>query len=414
MNLERYERKYAELLVRLGVAVQKGEYLLLEADAENYELARYITEAAFERGARDVIVFLRDAGVDHIRSMQGSYEEISSVAPWQKEGLSHYLEQGAVSLLLKSPHPSYFAEATPEAGQALQTFANDLRNVIRQYSATKGLRWCIACAPNRDWADFLFPEQKGEAAYEALWKLLMDICRVDETSDPVENWLDFLDVYGKHAGFLNRHHFDRIHFYNGSGTDFVVGFHPRAFWAGGFDRANYTPTTILANIPTNEIDTSPDKYRMDGVVCSSLPLVYAGQKIDGMRLTFRGGRVVEAVAREGQEALDRLLAVDEGSRYLGEVAFVENDLPLARCGKVFYVTLLDENAACHMALGNGFTYCVPGLEGADAQACEEKHLNVSKQHVDFMFGTADLNADGYDQEGNKIPIFRAGKFVPEN
>ena len=411
MEYQAYLKQYARLLVELGVALQPGEYLILEADAENIDVVRAVTQTAMERGAKDVAVFLRDEYVDQYRALYGETEEISAVRDWQKESLSYYLERGAVSLLLKSPHPELMKEVPAEKTEALFQSSNNLRNVIRSSWTQRGTRWCIACAPNRDWAKCLYPQETPEKAYEKLFYTLMEICRVDLEHDPVENWKEFLFSYYEYSSFMNAHKFDHLHFYGNNGTDFTVGFHPNAFWVGGSDRSSWNAKKNLGNIPTNEVSTSPDKYRMDGIVYSTRPLLYGGGVIDKFYLIFEQGKVVDARAQVGQELLDKLLDTDEGSRRLGEIAFVEYDSPVARCGKVFYTTLLDENASCHMALGNGFAVCIPGLDGMDKEACEAAHLNHSVQHVDFMFGFEGLNADGYTKDGKMYSVFKNGKFI---
>lgn len=408
-----YLKQYGELLVNLGVALQPGEYLILEADSENIDVVRAVTESAMKKGAKDVIVFLRDAYVDRSRALYGDLEEIAAVRDWQKESLDYYLARGASSLLLKSPHPELMNAVSTDANNALFQASNDLRNVIRASSNSRGSKWCIACAPNRDWAQFLYPDEDPEKAYETLFYTLMDICRVSPDTDPVENWKEFLFSYYTYSSFMNRHKFDRLHVYGTNGTDFVIGFHPQAFWVGGSNRETWSDQRNLGNIPTNEVSTSPDKYRMDGIVYSTKPLIYSSGVIDRFCLTFREGKVVDAKAEVGQELLDKLLNLDEGSRRLGEIAFVEYDCPIAKTGKVFYTTLLDENAACHMALGNGFAVCIPGADPSSPESLEQAHLNQSTQHVDFMFGFEGLNADAITADGEAYPIFRNGKFTKE-
>ena len=403
--------RYAHLLVDLGVALQPGEYLILEGDAESYELIRAVTKRAMEKGARDVLVFLRDAWADKYRARYGAAEEVSAVRPWQTESLDFYLRQGACSLLLESPRPFLMEDVDTDRARSLGTFRNDLRNVIRGHWGKSGTRWCIACAPNREWAKTLYPQLPEEEALDAWWEKLMEICLVDGESDPVENWIAFADGYAKHAQRLNDLDIDYIHFQNGTGTDLRVGFHARARWVGGCERAKRGPLDNMGNIPSNEVATSPDCRRVDGTVHSARPLFYNGALIDGFTLTFRDGRVVEARAQKGQEMLDALLDADEGSRYAGEVAFVEKDRPLARSGMIFYNTLLDENAACHMALGRGYAICIPGLSMTDTDAWAAAHLNHSVQHVDFMFGTDDLCATAYTKNGEAVELFRNGLFV---
>ncbi|GHU74332.1 aminopeptidase [Clostridia bacterium] len=413
MTIQEYTNKYAYLLVKLGVALQPGEYMILEADVENYELVRSITQQAFLVGAKDVLVYLRDAYVTKTRAVSAQVDDIATVLPWQKESLSYYLERGAVSLKLESPHPQLLDDVSDAAAHALNTFTNDLRNVIRNAWGQLGTRWCLACAPNRDWAETLFPEFSPEVAYEKLWSMLMSFCRVDDASDPVQNWINFSDAYRGHSEWLNRSAFDTIHFQNSLGTDLRIGLRTPCRWIGGQSKAARTPTSNMGNIPSNEVATSPDKYRVDGLVHASRPLLYMGKKIDSFWLEFQGGKVVRYGAQTGEASLAALLDTDEGSRRIGEVAFVESNLPLARSGLIFYNTLLDENAACHLALGKGYAICIPGLSATDTDAWEDAHLNFSRQHVDFMFGTDDMKADGLMTDSKRVPIFRDGKFVRE-
>lgn len=403
--------KYAYLLVDLGVALQQDEYMILEADAESYELVRAVTKRAMEKGARDVIVFIRDAYADKYRAMHAGKDEVGTVRPWQEESLDYYLKQGACSLLLTSTRPFLMDDVEPDSAKALGNFTNNLRNVIRGHWGTTGTRWCIACAPNTDWAQALYPDLDAEAALDQWWQTLMDICMVNADSDPVENWITFSDGYAGHAEKLNTLDIDYIRFTNGTGTDLKVGFNPKCYWVGGRKRADRKPTDNMGNIPSNEVATSPDMYRVDGTVHSARPLVYSGAVIDEFMLTFENGKVVKAEAKKGQEMLEALLDTDEGSRRIGEVAFVERDMPLAKSGMVFYNTLLDENASCHIALGKGYAICIPGLSMTEYDDWEGEQLNFSVQHIDFMFGTDDMCATAYTRDGQAVEIFRQGKFV---
>ncbi|MBC8536243.1 aminopeptidase [Feifania hominis] len=412
MTRQQMVEKYADLLVRLGVAIQKDETLILELDAEHYELSRAITRAALLRGAKDVVVFYRDPYVDKFRAQYGDRETVETVLPWMKESLSVYLDKGACSLKLASPRPELFDDVDASVAVTVQKFTNDLRNVIRSSWGTNGTRWCIACAPNQDWAVKLYPDCPPDEALDKLWATLMELCMVREDNDPVEDWIDFQDRYCKYSAWFNRVKPDSIHFFDGKGTDLTIGFHPKAYWVGGQPKAERKPTDHMGNLPSNEVASSPDKYRVDGTVHSTRPLVYGGKVIDRFRLTFEKGKVVHHEAEVGEELLTELLNTDEGSRRIGEVAFVECDLPIAKTGMVFYNTLLDENAACHLALGNGYALCLPGISWTDKNEWEQWQLNSSCQHVDFMFGSPDMNAVVTTQDGRELPIFQNGKFLP--
>lgn len=404
-------KKYARLLVGLGVNLQKGQYLLLDIDAENYQLARAISHEAMERGAADVIVHWSDAMLDHDRAKYGSIEDPAAVADWETASYGEYIEKGACSLRIIPAYPTQYADCDPARAAEVQKHANNTRNILRKGTAEKGMHWCIGTAPSENWATYLFPELNAQDAVEKLWNVLFDVCWINE-NDPIENWLNAMNDNGRYAGILNANDVDSIHYTNGLGTDITVGFQPGVLWVGAMG-AKYTPELFLPNIPTAEVSTSPDKYRVDGVVKASRPLMLNGTIVDNFGFTFKNGKVVDFYAEKGYDALKDLLETDEGSRYLGEIAFVQCDSPLAKTGLLFMETLLDENAACHMALGRGFNILFRGLSGTDFEAWDRVNLNHSSVHVDFMFGTDDMNAEVTLRDGRKSFIFRNGKFNPD-
>lgn len=411
MNHEAKLEKYARLLVGLGVNLQKGQYLLLDIDAENYELARVITREAMARGAADVVIHWSDWGVDRERAAFSTREGLDEVEPWETESYRRYIDQGACSLRIIPAYPTAFDGVDPAKAGAVQRHSNNTRNILRQGTAEKNMHWCIATAPSVNWARYLFPELEPAAAVDKLWDVLFTVCLIDE-GDPIENWLASMNENGKYSVILNQCALDSIHFYNSHGTDLTIGFHPEVKWVGGM-AAEYTPELFLPNIPTAEVSTSPDKFRVDGTVAASRPLMLNGTVVEDFGFTFKEGRVVDFYAKKGGEALKELLDTDEGSRYLGEVAFVQCDSPLAKTGLLFMETLLDENAACHLALGRGFNVLFDGLSGTDFQAWDKLNLNHSSVHVDFMFGTDDMQAQLCLRDGRKGLIFREGKFVPD-
>ena len=278
-------------------------------------------------------------------------------------------------------------------------------------TAEKGMPWYIATAPSANWANYLFPELSTEEGVAKLWDILFDVCLVDE-NDPIKNWLGAMGENGKYAGYLNAHGVDSIHFHNNRGTDITVGFQKGVFWVGG-GSGEYTPQVFLPNIPTAEVSSSPDKYRVNGTVAASRPLMLNGTVVENFGFTFHDGRVVDFYAEKGYEALKSALETDEGALYLGEVAFVPCDSPLAKTGLLFMETLLDENAACHMALGRGFNILFRGLSGTDLAEWDRVNLNHSAIHVDFMFGTEDMTADIRFYDGTQQRFFVNGKFNPE-
>lgn len=402
-----YLEDYARLLVEFGAGLQPGQTLLLEIDAENYELALHITKAAFEAGAKDVVVVYSDETIDALRAQNGAplHEE-----HWKLEALRETLGADAVSIAFLSPRPSLSDVLEPEQAESLITYKNGLRNVVRDAIFRTNINWLYACVPNRDWAQFLFPELPQEEAYEKLWDVLMRICRIGTGGDAAMSWIDFYDENDKKAAWLERLHLSQLHITSELGTDITIGLFDGAQWLGGIAKASRTAATCQCNIPSYEIGTTPHRLSVNGVVYAALPLYLSGQRINKFWFRFEQGRVTDFGAEEGYDVLKAFLSQEE-NRYLGEVAFVEITSPIHQAGIVFGNTLLDENAACHMALGRGVTDVVPGLAGKTNEEVVAAGVNLSAFHVDFMFGTPGTDADGITQNGTIVPVFRGGMFV---
>ncbi len=400
-------RKYAELLIKLGVNLKPDQYLIIEASVDASDLVLELTKVAFQQKAKDVIVFYSDPFVDRERALNLDPNKLKVVEAWQAESRNLYLRDKACSLLIKSTYPYLYQDVSEEAASALQIFNNELRNNIRSFIASDDIQWCIASYPNKLWADVLFPSD--ELALDKMFDLMYDICRVNLTEDTTDNWIKHLQKLGRYSEYLNQLKLDSLHFKNSLGTDLVIGLHENNNWSGGVKEGE--AIKYVANIPTEEVACSPDKYRADGIVYASKPLESGGAIIEDFYFELKDGKIIKAFAKKNNELLNKLIDTDEGSRYLGEIALVEDDSPISNSGKLFYNTLYDENAACHIAFGKGFPSTRKDLGATDYQAWEANNLNFSKVHIDFMFGTADMDIVGYDKEGNKHQIFKNGNFV---
>ena len=398
--------KYARLLIEKGVNIRAGQYLIIEAPVDAYLLVQACCEVAFSRKAKDVIVFYTDEYIEKERCLNLNPEDIKEVLPWQRDSRVHYLEQGACSLLIKSAYPYLFETVPNSASSALQTFTNTLRNYIRTYIAKDNIAWCIASYPNPLWAQTLFPNETSDIALDRMFDVIYDICRIRLNEDPIVNWNTHLNKLNFYAQHLDSLKLDRFHFTNSLGTDLMIGIQANA----RFSHDN-SDTSFCANIPTEEISTSPDKYRVDGIVYASKPLEIGGAIIDNFGFEFKSGKIIRHFAKKNLLLLDQLISTDEGSSYLGELAFVPEKSPITQSGLLFFNTLYDENASCHLALGRGFPSCIKGCSSTDLRDWEKYHLNHSKIHVDFMFGTYDLNITAFDKLGNKYPIFIDGNFA---
>ena len=231
LTFEEKLAKYAELLIGLGVNLQKGQYLLLDIDAENYPLARALSHEAFQRGAKDVIIHWAEPYVDRERALSDTQEDFSAVAPWETESYAAYIQQGACSLRILPAYPTLFEGADPQRVANVQQHGNNTRNILRKGTAENGMHWCISTAPSENWAKFLFPALNVSDGVAKLWDVLFNVCRIDENA-PIRNWLDAMGENGQFADILNREDIDSIHYTNGIGTDITVGFQPGVLWVG--------------------------------------------------------------------------------------------------------------------------------------------------------------------------------------
>ncbi|MCF0151592.1 MAG: aminopeptidase [Firmicutes bacterium] len=396
--------KFAQLIIGSGVNIQKDEYLIIEAPVDCAEFVRELTKVALEKGAKDVAVYYNDPYVDLERLQHCDHDQVAEVKEFEKQSLSWYLEKGAASLLIKSAYPYLYADCSESMNAALADHTNNKRNVIRFASAASGNKWCIATYPNKMWAKTLYPELSEDEAFDALLNLFYDICRVDAENDPNENWKKHCDTIAENGKKLEALDIDYLHFKNGIGTDLTIGLMPGARFGMGGKMRNYP------NIPTEEVATTPDKYRVNGTVVASKPLELGGAIIENFGFTFKDGRLTDFYAEKNKGVLENAVNTDEGSHYLGEVALVGYDTPISLSNKIFFNTLIDENASCHLALGKGFPMAV-GVRSNDPAEIEAAHCNMSKIHLDFMFGTADMSVVAVDRNGGRHQVFENGCFV---
>lgn len=401
-------KKYAHLLVKTGLDVQPGQKVIIESPVETYEFARMVSEEAYANQASEVIIHYTDQTQEKISALYQDCEDIARVENWEKESLSHYLDQGACSLLFASPNPHIMDDLAEDKAHAIQTHTNDKRNVIRSKIATDGVQWCIAAVPNQAWAEAVMPDVPKDIVLEKFWDQILKLVYVDETNDPVKVWEEKRIEKGNLQQKLTDLHLDHIHMTSSNGTDVVFGFHEDCSFGKRYVKRD-GPDNVC-NIPTEEICTSPDKWRTNGKVVSSRPLLVGGKIIDGFEIEFKDGKAVSCKAKVGEELLRKTIETDEGSAYLGEVAFVPYHSPISESGYIYYNTLIDENASCHIALGKGFAGTV-GVDAADPSSWASKNLNYSKIHIDFMIGCEDTQIVGYTRDGKEVVIFKDGDFA---
>lgn len=400
MTLEEMKHKYAYTLARVGLNVQKGQTVLVEAAIEGYQFTSIFAEECYKLGAGNVVVHYLDLPNLKVAAQFRSDEDMRRVEDWEYAMHEGYLEQGACYVRLEGVNPRLMEDVSEKNSSAIFAHVDAVRNIMRKASREKHCQWLIAMVPTREWAEYILPE-RGEEAEEKLWRLLFKLCYVDEENDVVKTWQEKNRVTAERGRAVDRLHLKSLHYTAGNGTDLTVQLTPwsKFGYEDGELPDGYIP--FNANIPSEEICTTPHKFGTNGVVYASRPLVLGGKKIEKFGFRFRDGKVVEVLADEGREMLEALIATDENAGYLGEAALVEYHSPISMSGLVYYTTLIDENASCHLALGRGFG-------GAEET---REIFNDSTIHVDFMIGTPDMKIVGVTEDGREVEIFRNGDFV---
>jgi aminopeptidase len=384
---ERLER-YAELAVRVGANVQEGQQVFLSTVPEHADVARALTRQAYRAGASYVNVFYDDAHVRHAMIQSGPDSALTYAPEWRQQ-LARAMAGNAFLATTGDPEPELLADLDGDrVGRATQV---DVAKIRRQQARDHSVNWCGVGAPNTGWAQQVL----GEPDVERLWELVATCFRLDE-DDPVAAWREHLarlDARGKALTELKP---DALH-YRGPGTDLTVGLLPTAKWASaGFKTAD--GINYVANMPTEEIFTSPDARRADGTIRSTLPLSFSGQLIRGLEFTLEDGRIVNVDAETGAELIRSQIASIENADRLGELALVTGESRVGQTGTLFYNTLFDENATCHIAFGGGLTYCFDGEP--------DENMNVANIHVDFMVGGPELEVDALMADGTAVPLIR--------
>lgn len=400
---------YAELVLKRGVALQEGQILVVSAPVWTAEFVRILLSKAFELGARDVVVHYSDPLADRIRVNLAQEQALCQVPDWKIESQTLYAQQNACFLRLDSP---WFGQENTDA-RKLALWKQAENSPLKDFQRKKmnnELAWSAVPVPNESWAEQVFPEAKGTQALEKLWEALFASCYVSDTS-AVAGWDRHVEELKRGAACLNGLKLRQLHFKNHKGTDLKLELCAGGVFAGGTchcpepDGIEFAP-----NIPTEEILTTPHKATASGVVYNTRPLLYEGSLVDDFWLRFEDGVVVDWECKTGAETLRAILAMDEGSSRLGEVAMVPVESPIYQFERLFYDTLFDENAACHLALGNGYSDVLPGGDRS-LKALEERGMNHSVVHVDFMFGSADMECMGIAQDGTTHPIMKNGSFA---
>ena len=402
-------RKYAKLAVRKGVNLKKGQGCAIYAQVEQHEFAEMVAEEAYRAGAKWVQVFWQDQAVRKLDLRHQTVTQLSRVEEWEKVQQQMFVDQLPARIHISSEDPDGLKGVSVPKMQKAQAARSTVLRPYRKAIDNKH-QWTIIAVPSKKWAKKVFPGVRASVAEEKLWEAILQTVRVTPDNDPEAAWDQHNATLQEKSGKLNALDLDYLHYTAPNGTDFKCWLIPGAKWEGGgatiLDGTFYNP-----NMPTEEVFTSPLKGKCEGTLVSTMPLSYQGNLIDQFSITFENGRAVSCKAQQGQELLEKMLHMDEGASMLGELALVPHDSPVSNTGILFYNTLFDENAACHVALGFGFPECVEGFEFMTDQELQEKGVNDSIIHVDFMIGSKDLDITGYTRDGKAVQIFKNGNWA---
>lgn len=401
-------RKYAKLAVKTGVNIQKDDTLVINSPIETAEFARLITEEAYNLGAKDVVVHYADQQLTRIKLENSSVETISDIPEWFGESYNYYSRIGACFISISASDPDGLKGISVDKIGAHQKARSLALKEYYENSMSNKNRWCVLSYPTIAWAKKVFPDLSDNDAFEKLFKAILDASRVT-TDDPIKAWDEHNAELKKNLDFLNSKNFKSLTLTNSKGTDLTVELPYNHTWAGGLEESA-SEIGFNANIPTEEAFTLPKKTGVNGIVYSSKPLSYGGNLINNFSITFKEGKVIDFTAEEGYDVLKQMLDSDEGAKYLGEVALVPYDSPISNSNLIFYNTLFDENAACHLALGRAYP-CFKDADTLTKEQLEERGTNDSSIHVDFMIGTEDLSIVGLTESGETVQIFKNGNWA---
>ncbi|MFC7371124.1 aminopeptidase [Fictibacillus iocasae] len=401
--------QYAELVVKVGLNIQKGQRLQINTSIDTVEFTRLVVKHAYEAGCKQVFVDWGDIETKRYHLLGASEDVLADDLPqWEIDKYNSLAENHDALLMVTGSDPNGFKGIPP---QRMMLAQKNRGEKLHDFSASQlrgDIHWAIAGAATKEWAQSVFPDKNEKEALDALWEAIFKTVRID-TENPVAAWEEHVGNLTEKMNYLNEQKFKTLH-YKSEGTELSIDLHPDHVWVGGGHHSTFG-TYYIPNLPTEEVFTTPLKTGVNGTVSSTKPLSAMGNMIENFSLTFKDGKVVEYKAEKGEDTLKQLLSIDEGMLYLGEVALVPHDSPISNSGIVFNNTLYDENASCHLAIGMAITMTVEGAGSLSKDELEAKEVNQSRGHTDFMIGSADLQIEAEYADGRRIPLFVDGNWA---
>ena len=400
-------REYARLIVRCGLNVQKGQEVMIFAGLDQPEFVQMVVEEAYKAKAKKVIVEWNYGPLAKLHYRYQSVKTLGTVEEWQKARQQHFVDVLPARLHLASADPDGMKGINMEKMAKARKMSYPIMKPYADQRDNKE-QWCIAAVPGAAWAKKVFPGLSKNQAMEKLWEAILSAARIND--DPIAAWEEHNANLKARCDYLNSLNIVKLHYTAANGTDLTVGMISEGKWCGGGDKS-LQGIYFNPNMPTEVCFISPKRGEAEGIVYSSLPLSYQGQLIENFWLRFENGKAVEVGAEKGEELLRTMVNMDEGAGYLGECALVPQNSPICQSGLLFYNTLFDENASCHLAMGRGFADTIKGFENKSLQECRELGINDSMIHVDFMIGCDTMNIDATCADGSIVPVFRNGNWA---
>lgn len=402
--------KYANLAIKVGLNVRPGQSVYINCPTECYLFGRELVKAAYQNQAGHVYVNYIDAEVTKSTYIYETTDSLTYIPEWKKAYMEEIVKTDACVISVSSQNPGIMKDVNPEKIVAANQAASKAFSSYSEHVMSSRTQWCVVAYPNNEWAKKVFPNLPVEEAFNKLLNAIYQASHIKEENDPVIEWENHLAKLSNYYQKLNEYDFDYLEFKNNLGTNLKVHLVNNHIWAGGSEKSE-KGTWFVPNIPTEEVFTMPSRSKVEGVVKSTKPLIYNGNIIDEFSLEFKEGKVVSFDAKTGYESLKSLLDFDGGSRHIGEVALISHQSPISQMNILFYNTLFDENASCHLALGNAYSMNIKDGTRMSEEELRQNDVNISHQHVDFMFGSEDMEVIGTKKDGSKVVIFKKGNFV---
>lgn len=401
-------KKFAKLAVRIGANVKKGQRVVVVASTDSVDLALAIQEECYKCKAKSVEMKWTNDKASKCNMLNQSLETLSEIDDWEIEKQKYYNKELPVQIYIEDSDPDAMAGIDNEKiTKAQLTRWKVLKPLIDQRDCR--YQWCIIAKPSTSWAMKVFPNEKPKVAVKKLWEAIIKCTRL-EGKNPIKDWKEHLNNLKVYADKMNDYNFDYLEYKSKNGTNLKIYLQPNHMWMAASEKTLGKGIEFTANMPTEEVFTMPKKDGVDGVVVSTKPLSYRGQLIEDFKVYFKDGKAYKVEAKKGQELLENLIKTDEGSCYLGEVALVPFSSPISQSNILFYNTLFDENASCHLAFGESYKNTVKGYEKMNEEDWKKANKNSSSVHVDFMVGAEDLEIIGTTFKGEKIKVFHNGNW----